>query len=143
MNWMHWLAYAEPADSPDASMKLILGGGLAVVLIAGLAFLPCRLANGRRHSREGAIWLGAIVWGVVSAGLAIETIITLMDWSREQTLRLQSGYYDPAQAAADAPHFPWAATIVLLAVYLVLLAWSFLGPVHPIGPARAGDVQPS
>jgi hypothetical protein len=47
-----------------------------------------------------------------------------MKWSNEQMIRIQSGYYDPADTS-DAPTLPWRTWAVLTIAYGGLVIWPF------------------
>jgi hypothetical protein len=118
------LAYAVPPESPEASFMAI-GIWVFCVLAAGaLALLPIWIAWRRNHPRARVIRAMSLACGVGMAAIAIRAGISRLNWSAERALRVQSGYYDPAQNDPDAPAFPWSAAAVLACGYCGLIGWS-------------------
>ena len=117
------LGYVEPADTTNSSFHLIF---IWLGIIAGaaiLAFVPLAIAATRRHRQLSLILTAAVVWGCVSAGISMYAVMQQSNWSREQMLRVDTGYYDPLNTA-DAPKLPWVAWSVLGAGYIGLIGWS-------------------
>ncbi|HXE54782.1 MAG TPA: hypothetical protein VN541_17310 [Tepidisphaeraceae bacterium] len=135
----HLLANAEPSDSTISSLTLIIIGVGIVAAVFVLAFIPVAIAWSRRSRRSDTIVLGAVLWGVLAAASFTSATMAQMKWSREKTLRIQSGYYDPNDAT-DEPQLPWVSWVGLAVLYFVLLAWPLSalrhGPSSPTGIAK-------
>jgi cytochrome bd-type quinol oxidase subunit 2 len=135
MSAMHYLVYADTTDTSPSNIFLLLVGALIVGAIAIAAFIIVALA-GRRHHRSYSILMTAsIFWAALTLASALNTLVTQIKWTNEQALRVQSGYYGSAQAAADAPKFPWTAWAILAAIYFALFIWAVSAPrPRPVEP---------
>ena len=117
------LAYAQTADTSDATLHLILYWIGILAAAALLAFVPVAIASSRRHRQAHLVLLASIVWAVLIAGVSMYALQQQFAWIKEYTLRVDSGYYDP-QSSAGAPALPLTAWGILTVAYLGLLIWS-------------------
>ena len=85
--------------------------------------IPAMLCWARHHRQTETILAMTVLWALVLAGTVIYSISSQMKWTREQMLRLESGYYDP-QDQADAPKKPVTVWAVLGVGYAGLIGWS-------------------
>lgn len=115
-------AYADAPDTSDSGLVIVVIAVGIVAAVAILAFVPLALAWKRRLRHSDVVAAGVILWGLVTAGSLICAVNARMQWSHEQTVRIQSGYYDP-QTAGDAPTLPWAMWGGLVIAYGALVAW--------------------
>ncbi|MDB5357030.1 MAG: hypothetical protein JWN24_3483 [Phycisphaerales bacterium] len=118
------LARAEGPDLSDSSLVLVLTCAGLVLGSAVLSLLPVFIARGRGHRQLETITAVAVLWGLLTAGTLVHASIVQMQWSKEQLLRIQSGYLDP-QDTSDAPAKPWRTWTALAAAYCALIAWAF------------------
>jgi hypothetical protein len=119
------LAFAESPESSNVSLVLVLAVAGIVGAAALLAAMPVLISRRRRrHRRNDAVLAFAIVWAVLAAGSGIYAVAQYENWSRERTMRIESGYYDPREADRDAPRLPWVAWTALACGYGALIAWS-------------------
>lgn len=116
------------ADVPTGGdgMLLVLTYLGIVAAVGVLVFVPFRLAKGRRHRRIELVAAAAVLWGAAAAGLFIYSTGEQFKWADERSILIDSGYYDP-QSIADAPPWPWNATIVLAAAYVAIVCGALLG----------------
>jgi hypothetical protein len=84
------------------------------------------VAKARRHRQGETILALAIVWAVLAAGSVGYVVNARINWAKEYTLRVKTGYFDP-QDVADAPQWPWVKWGLLAGGYEGLLAWSCAG----------------
>lgn len=119
-----FLARAEGPDASDSNLLLVLICAGLIVGAAVLALVPAFIARRRGHGRSETIMAAAVLWGLLSAGTLVHASIVQMQWSKEQQLRVQSGYLDP-QDTSDAPAKPWRTWTALVTVYCVLMIWAF------------------
>ncbi|MFI5378550.1 MAG: hypothetical protein ACHRHE_04580 [Tepidisphaerales bacterium] len=120
------LAYADANDPSQSNLVLVLLG-IGVILVASvLAVVPVVVAWSRRHKRSDVVVPLAVLWGLVVAGSVISTLAAEMQWSREQVLRMKTGYYD-SEDRTGAPTRPWGLWAGLGAAYGGLLAGSMAG----------------
>src|SRR2546423_9812052 len=117
-----FLASARSADSTGSNFGLVLTCIGAIAGIAIAAFVPFRIAasSGRRRGEGLAVLI--LLWAMIASASAISTALTRAKWAEEYAMRLQSGYYEPADAANDAPGWPrlmWAGLGVGYGVLLV------------------------
>jgi len=123
------LAYAQSAGDSNSLTVIVMA--FAIVLGACvLAFIPIFTALSRKNHQSHSIAVMSIFWGVAVAVVTIWCMLQRLDWSKELTMRLQSGYYDPNDLS-DAPAFPWIILIVAAGAWIVLLAWAFVGARLP------------
>jgi hypothetical protein len=118
------LGRAESGDASGISMGLLLFWLASLAAIGVLAFVPMRLARrGRWHE-----WInvGTLLWAVLAAWNAIGYSQAYAAWSKEQMLRVQTGYFDP-NSTSGAPVWPWGWWIGLALMYVAILGWSFIG----------------
>jgi hypothetical protein len=120
------LCYADRGESGEANLQFALLCVGAIVLVSALAIAPVILARRRRHRRGETVMGFTILWALVLVGSLLVTATARTKWTREQTLRIQSGYYDP-QDQTDAPRYPWGLWAGLALAYAGVLAWSATG----------------
>ena len=118
------LAYAQSADPNATGLVLILGGVVIVVICAALAVVLILVSRSRANHPSEAIKAAAILWAVLAAGSLLYAQETQMNWSKEFTLRLETGYFDPSDTA-DKPKLPWGLWGALGVAYVGILVWSF------------------
>jgi hypothetical protein len=119
------LAYAELPESSNVGLVLILAFAGIVGAAVVLAAIPVLINRRRRRRGRGDALLAiAILWAVLAAGSGICAVVQHENWSREWTMRIESGYYDPRDTDRDAPRLPWAAWAALACGFGALLAWS-------------------
>ena len=123
------LGYAESNDS-SLDLVMVLGGLFILATISALAFVLILTARKRQHRHAELITVVTFFWAIISAGTLFYAGNAQMKWSKEYSLRLQTGYLDP-QNTADAPHFPWALWAGLGVIYIAMLVWS-LSKKRPI-----------
>ncbi len=118
------LAYAESAD-PSNAMNLVkvLGGLLIIGATALLVAILIGIARSRAHRQADAILVVALFWALITAGSVMYAGMAHLNWSKEYTERIESGYYDPRDTS-DKPKMPWALWSGLGVGYAALLAWS-------------------
>jgi hypothetical protein len=121
------LANAEAPDTSDSGLLLVLLSAGLILGTAVLAFVPVVIARLRFHRRSETLMAVAILWGLLTAGTLVHATIVQMQWSKEQLLRLQTGYMNP-QDTADAPAKPWGMWTVLATAYGVLIVWACATP---------------
>ncbi|HWE93028.1 MAG TPA: hypothetical protein VG269_03575 [Tepidisphaeraceae bacterium] len=134
------LANAQAPDSSDSSLLLILLSAGLILGTAVLAFVPVVIARMRFHRNHETLMAVAILWGLLAAGTLVHASIVQMQWSKEQLLRLQSGYLDP-QDIGGAPAKPWGTWTALATAYGAIIIWAFASrtspdPTPPGGPAQ-------
>jgi hypothetical protein len=131
------LANAEAPDSSDSSLLLILLSAGLILGTAVLAFVPVVIVRLRSHRNPETLLAVAILWGLLTAGTLVHATIVQVQWSKEQVLRLQSGYLDP-QDMGGAPAKPWGTWTVLATVYGAIIIWAFASRTSP-GSAQPGE----
>jgi hypothetical protein len=135
------LASAQADDASGSRLTLVLIW-LAIVAAAAIAAtLPLALAASRGHRRGEALLGFTVLWAFLAAGSAIYTTMVQTKWSAERDLRINSGYYDPQDAAADAPALPVAQWTALAVAYVGLIAWAARRPGAVPPPRRGFPVQ--
>ena len=81
-----------------------------------------------------------VLWGMLMAGGAIYVTNAQMTWTKEYTIRVQSGYYNPKEQN-DAPKQPWALWAILGAMYGGAVVWSLTArPFVPSAPPAGFEV---
>lgn len=121
------LANADGRDTSFSTISVLLLTVLWLAVIALLALVPLFLAWRRKHPHARFILLLVLFTGLLSLGTAYTTISARDEWSREETLRLQSGYYLPQDHPSDQPALPWPLWTALSTVYAGILLWSATG----------------
>jgi hypothetical protein len=127
------LGNADPGESSDSAMLLIIG---ALAVIGGTAILAgVPMVGARRRGRSVVLFL-AVVWGFCAAGLGLAMLFGYAQWSRENSVLVMSGYYDASAGLGFAWH--WALWGVFGAAYAGLAAGAFVGKgrrntVGPLG----------
>jgi hypothetical protein len=117
------LAYAEQSDSGVTNVELVVGGALILAVTAALAFALIYIARLRDHRQADFLVAAALLWAVCAAGSLLYAEISQMNWSKEYTTRLESGYLDPDDTSG-APKLPWAIWTALGVAYGAMLTWS-------------------
>jgi len=115
------LAYADTTDSSGTNLVLALGGLFIIVATAALMLVLIFSARARRHPRAEIITAAAVFWALLTAGSLLFTVEQRVDWSKNYTLRLMTGY---PQDTSDKPKLPWAVWAELGAGYGAMLVWS-------------------
>ena len=121
------IAYAESPESSNVSLVLILASVAIVAAVAGLAFVPMLISWRRRHRRSDAIVGVAVVWALLAAGSGVVATVQQMNWSRERSMRIESGYYDPRDAEGEAPALPCTTWAALAGGYAAVVGWACMG----------------
>jgi hypothetical protein len=124
----YFLANADATDNSLANIVLAAECLVLMGVVFALAAVPVLLAK-RRGPRGGLgdILAVAVVWGLLTAGTAMYTLVMHVQWSRTYTARLLSGDYDPTapDIISDQPKQPWLLWGAEAAGYIGLLAWSY------------------
>ena len=136
---MHdFLAYADARDTSLSTMRLLLYAFFWISLVAVLATVPL-VARRRRSHRHAGVILGVVLfWALVAASSAYGTLAARDQWSRDEAILLESGYYDPREHRHDPPAAPWGLWGGLAAAYVGMVLWSLSGR-----PARSPDGNPN
>jgi hypothetical protein len=119
------LAYAESGDPNAMNLLIILGGICIVAATAILAFALILTARARGHRHAEFIMVATVFWALITAGSLMYAGETQLNWSKEYTLRLETGYLDP-QDTGDAPRLPWGIWTGLGVAYGAMMAWALL-----------------
>ena len=117
------LAYAESGDPNAMNLVIILGGIGIVAATAILAFALIFTARARGHRHAEFILVAAVFWGLITVGSLMYAGEAQLNWSKEYTLRLETGYLDP-QDTSDAPRLPWGIWTGLGVSYGAMMAWA-------------------
>ena len=134
------LAYAQSAGDSNSLTVIVLA--FAIVLGACvLAFIPIFTALSRKNRQSHSVAVMSLFWGVAVAVITIWCMLQRLDWSKELTMRMQSGYYDPRDLS-DAPAFPWIILLIGAGAWIVLLTWAFLGASLPPEQAPPQNEMP-
>jgi hypothetical protein len=119
-----WLAYAERSDlsGPGWQIVLLILGAIAVTAV--LALVPIAVARARSNPWAEQIIGACILWALATAGTATYLIFLQFQTTKEDSLLLKTGYYDP-RSAPPPPAWPWALGTVFTLVYaaVFVLAW--------------------
>jgi hypothetical protein len=67
--------------------------------------------------------VAALFWGIITAGSAMYTAASRYNWSKEYTVRIDSGYYDPRDTS-DKPKIPWVLWSALGIAYAGMVGWA-------------------
>lgn len=125
---MHdFLAYADARDTSLSTMRLLLYAGFWIAVIAVLAAAPMVVSWRRAHRHAGIIRVAVLFWALVAAGSAYATLAARDQWSRDEAVLLESGYYDPREHRHDPPSTPWVLWGGLAGVYAGTVLWSLTG----------------
>ena len=128
------LAYAQVRDSSDMSLIMILAAAVILAATAAAAYVLIHIARRRRHPRTDLLGAAAFFWALLTAGSLLYAEQSQMNWSKEYTVRLESGYFDPTDTT-DAPKLPWKIWTGLGIAYGALLMWALSqkppAPPHP------------
>jgi hypothetical protein len=117
------LAYAETPDSGAVNLAKVLGGLGILVVTALLIAVIVGISRARKHRQADAILVAALFWGVLAAGSMMYAAATQLNWSKEYTTRIESGYYDPRDSS-DKPTLPIALWTGLGVAYAAMLGWA-------------------
>jgi hypothetical protein len=117
------LASADSGDPNASNLPIILGGLLILAVIALMAFVLIFLSRTRGHRHAELITVATIFWALAAAGSLLYAGESQMDWSKQYTLRLETGYLDP-QDTSDKPSLPWGIWSGLGVAYGAMLVWS-------------------
>jgi uncharacterized membrane protein len=117
------LAYAEQTDTSSSGMVLLLICAGLILVACALAVVPLVLANRRGRRDPQSVLTAVIVWGVAVAGVSIYVTLNQMQWSKQYTTDLETGYLDP-QNVTGAPHQPWALWAGLAIAYVAMIIWA-------------------
>jgi hypothetical protein len=117
------LAYADSNDPNSMNLVLILGGAGILAVTAILSFALIYLSRARDHRQADLITGIALFWGLIAAGSSLYAMVSQVNWSKEYTLQLESGYLDPTDTS-DKPQLPWAIWGGLVIAYGTILLWS-------------------
>jgi hypothetical protein len=126
---------------------LVVISAALVLVVAGAAFVPLRLAWRGRHRQVEAITTTILFWGLAAAGSLIWAANAEFKWNQEYTLRIESGYADPRDLSG-APQLPWMLWGILAGVYVGLILWSasrrppLIRTGFPVVPAGSDDPPP-
>jgi hypothetical protein len=128
-----FLAYAESSDPGSTNLVKILGGAAILGVMALLVAIVTAIARSREHRQAENILVLALFWAVITAGSLIYTASAELDWSKEYTTRIESGYFDPRDTT-DKPRIPWLLWSGLGVAYAGLLIWSLSATSPPTPP---------
>jgi hypothetical protein len=117
------LASAESGDPNAANLPIVLAGLFILAMIAMLAFAVILVSRARKHRHAESITVAIVFWAIIAAGSLLWAGERQMDWSKQYTLRLETGYLDP-QDTSDAPQLPWLLWSGLGIAYGAILIWS-------------------
>jgi hypothetical protein len=124
------IASAESGDPNATNLPIILAGLFILAMIALLAFGVIFISRVRRHRHAESITVAIVFWAIVAAGSLLWAGERQLDWSKQYTLRLETGYLDP-QDTSDAPRLPWMLWSGLGVVYGTVLTWSLIQKPTP------------
>jgi hypothetical protein len=105
------------------SLIMVFAAALILAATAAAAGVLIYIARRRRHPRTDLIGAAAFFWGLMTAGSLLYAEQSQMNWSKEYTVRLESGYFDPTDTT-DAPKLPWKTWTGLGIAYGAMLIWS-------------------
>jgi len=125
-----FLATAEATDTSNSTLLLVLVSLGLLACVCALALIPLAISQARQNQHKDALLPLVLIWALLSCGSAIHATVQQFQWSKDQLILLQSGYYDPSSDAA-APARPWWLWIILIAGYAALTLWSLLSPHAP------------
>jgi hypothetical protein len=117
------LAYAESGDPNAMNLEIVLGGLGIVVATSILAFALIFTARARGHRYAEFIMVATLFWALITAGSLMYAGQAQLNWSKEYTLRLETGYLDPHDTS-DAPRLPWGIWTGLGTAYGAMMAWA-------------------
>lgn len=130
------LAYAQASGDSSSTLTVIVMAFAIVLGACLLAFIPIFTALSRKHQQSHPIAVISMFWGVAIAVITIWCMLQRLDWSKELTMRMQSGYYDPHDVS-DAPTFPWIILMIAASAWVALLAWAMVGARLPMEQASS------
>jgi hypothetical protein len=117
------LAYAESVDSTTANLTILAEDVVILVGTAAVAGVLVVVALSRKNRRTQLIGAAAFFWALLTAGSLLYMVSAEANWSKEYTLRLETGYSDPRDQS-DAPKPPWKMWTGLGIAYGVLMTWA-------------------
>jgi hypothetical protein len=117
------IASAESGDPNATNLPIVLAGLFILAMIALLAFGVILISRARKHRHAESITVAIVFWSLISAGSLLWAGERQLDWSKQYTLRLETGYLDP-QDTSDAPQLPWMLWSGLGVAYGAILIWS-------------------
>jgi hypothetical protein len=120
----YFLASAERTDLSGSQWSVMLIGLAVLVGVTVLTAVPILMARRRGHRRAEAVTVGAIFWGVLSAGGVLWYCLAKLQWTKAYQTDLMTGYLDPRDMSGE-PAFPWRLWVVLAVLFCALLAWAF------------------
>jgi hypothetical protein len=120
------IAYAEQVDMSEGNWRIVLIWTAVLMGACLLAIVPILIAKARRHRQAETILALAIVWGMLAAGSVGYAVNARINWEKEYTLRVKTGYFDPRDVA-DAPVWPRLKWGFLAGGLVVLLIFSSTG----------------
>jgi hypothetical protein len=131
------LAYAEGADSSDSNLVIVVISLAIIAVVCILAAIPVATARRRRLGIVEGMGALMVVWGLLCAGVGIYCVNAQMNWTKQHTINIQSGYSNPLDES-DRPKQPWAIWAGLAAIYAGGVIWSlkarsFIAPPPPAG----------
>jgi hypothetical protein len=121
------VAYADSRDTSLPTMVLLLYSVFWIAIAAFLAAIPPLVSRRRAHRHAGMILAIMLFWALAAGGSACATLAARERWSREETVLLESGYYDPREHRHDPPGAPWGLWGVLGGLYGGMALWSLIG----------------
>ena len=126
------MAYAEVPDASELGLRLVVlcVGVAAAGIVLGL--IPIGVASSRRSRWIGPIVLASLVWTVLAGGHVLYASVRRLNWSREHSLRLQSGYDDPTDRADEPAPPQW----VTVGIVYALIVGAALVPLPRLEPPR-------
>jgi hypothetical protein len=124
-------ASANPANPFATNLAFPLVALSLFAVIAVFAFLPLRAARIRRHPKVSLVTALALLWALLTAGSVALYAVTQTRWQSEQSLRLSSGYLDPAAPQPDAPAAPVPLWVLLALAYPPLLTYAYAHQRRP------------
>jgi hypothetical protein len=120
------LAYAEAQDGSYMSSEMVLWGMLIIAGVALAGFVLVYVSRRQKHRGADLVLAGAFFWGIVAAGSLLYVLQSQMNWTKEYTVRIESGYVEPKDLS-DKPRVPWGILVGLGVVYLGMGFWVISG----------------
>jgi hypothetical protein len=118
-------AYAQMNDSSGSDLVLILVCAVALGVLCILGAIPIWIARSRRLRYVDFLTVGTVLWGLLSATTVVSLCIAQLNWSKERSVRLESGYAG-SDLDQGAPAWPWGLWTMLAATYGVLVLISIV-----------------
>ena len=108
---MNVLGLMERTDMSMGGWEFVLVCAGVMVVVAGMVFLPVRMARRRRE----LILVGAILWGMLMGGSVIFSYMAKLRWEKERAVQMASGYFVPGSGGKW--EWPWGVWGGLMAGY--------------------------